>query len=144
MRETKKLSETGMDPATRNYAQKNIEQARRAGINELVSKGGSAAEVHSGMTGMTTAAIEGHERLALADQQIRRENKSPYYDALKTMSGRKDQVAQEKMGIQERKEEMYANLVLAGIKNFTGARQFKEHLDYLKSVKSGPTFQIIR
>ena len=142
LHETRKLSEQGLDPATRNYAAKSIERSRRAGINEVVGRGGSAAEITSGMVGMTSQAIEGHERLAISDEEIRRRNKEPYYDALTRIAGRRDDIDREKRGIQERKDEMHAGLLHAGISNIVGARQFKEHLDFLKANKSTINFSL--
>jgi hypothetical protein len=140
--ETRKLSEQGMDPSTRNYATKNIERSRRAGMNDVTSRGGTAAEVAAGMTAMTSGAMDSHEKIALADEEIRRSNKSPYFDALRLISGRKDEIWREKKDIKEKKDEMYAGLLHAGVSNIVGARKYKEHLDYLKENKASINFNL--
>lgn len=141
-RETQKLSEQGLDPTSKNLALKTIEQNRRSAVNQIVSRGGSAGEISSGMTQATSQANEGAERLAVADSEIKRSNKAPYFDALKAISSRKDDVNKEKRVIKEKKDEMYAALLQAGISNVIGARQFKDHMDYLKNIKSGVTITL--
>ena len=141
-RETKKLSETGMDPSTKNFALKQIESHRRSAMNEIVNKGGTPAEMMAGMTNITSASNQAAESLAVADTETRLKNKGPYFDALKVVAGRKDEVWKEKRGIKDSKEAMYAALFQAGISNMIGAKQYKEHLDYLKNERTKPSFKI--
>ena len=142
VRETKKLSETGMDPSTKNFALKKIESGRRSAINEIVARGGTPTEIMAGMTNITSKANEAVEGLAVADTETRLRNKSPYLDALRTMSGRKDEVSKEKRSIKEAKEAAYAALFQAGISNMIGAKEYKDHLDYLKNLKTQPSITL--
>ncbi len=141
-RETRKLSETGMDPSTKNLALKQIESGRRSAMNTVVGRGGTTSEIAAGITDLTIKAHEAQESLAVADTEIRLRNKAPYFDALKTISGRKDEIGREKRTINEKKEAMYAALLQAGISNMIGAKQFKDHLDYLKNLKTQPSITL--
>lgn len=122
----------GLPPAAKNALKNERERILKSTMNEIASKGGSAQEINSKMLAALSTSLAAAEKTELADYQAR-EEKVKRSQAIDMKIGDQEYDIS-KIGLEswERDQDVWANLIAAGVENTIGAKQFNEQLKWMK------------
>jgi hypothetical protein len=142
-RDTQEAATYGLEPDVRNAYLREIERTRRDVMNKIVSRGGSPGEINAALGKLTSTTLEKKAQIPIMEQDMMLKKKAMNIDIEKSLAG----MVYDKSRVERQDwfayQEAWGAMLQEGLKNFIGARQYKENIDYLKSVGgTTPTFTI--
>jgi hypothetical protein len=143
--DTRKEAQYGMPPDVKSAYLREIERTRRDAMSALVAKGGSVGEVASGLSMLTSQVLQEKGKLPIIDEEMRQRKRALNADIEKFLSGQELDIQKMDLAMWQDTQNIYAGMLNTAIGNFIGARQYKENLDYLRTVGgTTPTWNLIQ
>lgn len=144
-RDTRNAAAYGLEPNVRNAYARDIERTRRDVMNKIVGRGGSAGQVTNSLQKLTTQTLEQKAQIPIMEQEMKLRKTSinaQIEQGLATMEFDKSKIESQ---LWHEYQKDWGNMLMSGIGNMIGARQYKSHLDYIKSVGgTTPSFSEIQ
>ena len=144
-RDTQEAATFGLEPNVRNAYMREIERTRRDVMNRIIARGGSPGEINAALGKITSTTLAAKARIPVMEEEMKLRKTAiniGVEQSLAQMQYDKSRVDREDWF---RYQEAWGTMLSEGLKNFIGARQYKENLDYMKSVGSTvPSFTDIK
>ena len=139
--ETRRLANFGYEPAVLNALNTQIEKSRRDMTREVTRKGGSAMENMEKMKSILSTTLDKKAGIVFQNAQ---EKARKWTDVLKVdmaKSGQEFEIDKINLADWYKTQDVFANLLSAGVNNIVGARQLKDQQDVIRETgTSKPTF----
>ena len=138
--ETRRLAQFGYEPQVLNALDTQIEKARRDVSKSITGRGGSPMEVMAQLQSTLGTVIDKKASVMMANAQ---EKSRKWADVLKVdsaMAGQEFDIQKINLEDWYKTQDVYANMLSAGISNIIGARQLKTEQDLLSKIKTNVTF----
>ena len=141
--DTREAATYGLEPNVRNAYMREIERTRRDVMNKIVSRGGSAGEIREALGQVTSTTLAKKAQIPVMEQDMIMKKREMNIDVEKNLAS----MVYDKSRVERQDwfayQEAWGAMLQEGLKNFIGARQYKENLDYMKSVGgTSPSFTI--
>lgn len=138
--ETRRLAQFGYEPQVLNALDTQIEKARRDVNKSITGRGGSPMEVMAQLQSTLGTVIDKKAGVMMGNA---REKSRKWADVIKIDS----QIGRQEFDIQKinledwyKTQDVYANMLSAGISNTIGARQLKNEQDLMREIDTNVTF----
>jgi hypothetical protein len=139
--EVRRLSQFGYEPAVLNALNNQIERSRRDVSKAVTESGGSAMEQQAKLQKLLGTTIDKKAEVAYADA---REKARKWADVLKVdsaIAGQEFDINKINLSDWYKTQDVYANMLSAGVSNVIGARQLKKEQDVMREIgPATPTF----
>jgi hypothetical protein len=142
-RDAREAANYGLPPAAKNVMKQQSARAYRDTVNEITGRGGSAQEIYNRTIGALSQRLASDQKLELADYQAREAKVDRSVGVDLNLAGQEFDVS--KIGLQswEKDQDVWANLMAAGIKNMIGANQYKREADIAEEMNKDRNTTVI-
>lgn len=133
----------GLPPAVKNALKKDQARSYQKAIGEISSKGGSAQDMHNQMMSALSTRLAAGEKTELADYGAKEEKIKRSQGIDMQLAGQEFDVTKIGLASWERDQDVWANLISAGIENTIGASQYNKQLKWMEeNADRGTTFTV--
>ncbi len=143
--DTQEAATFGLEPDVRNAYMREIERTRRDVMNKIIGRGGSAGEIREALGKITSTTLAAKAKIPIMETEMKLRKTAINVGVEQNLA--KMQFDKSKVEREDwfHYQEAWGTMLSEGLKNFIGARQYKENLDYMKSVGSTtPSFTEIK
>jgi len=133
----------GLPPAAKNALKKDQERTYQRAVDQIASEGGSAQDMQNRIMSALSTRLAAGEKTELIDYEAQEKKKERSIAIDMQIAGQQFDIS--KIGLEswERDQDVWANLISAGIENTIGASQYNRELKWMEeNADRGTTFTI--
>ena len=139
--ETRRLSSYGYEPSVLNALDTQIEKTRRDVSKSITSRGGSPQQVMAQLQSVLSTTIDKKAGVVFANAKEKARKWSDVLRVDSAVAGQEFDINKLKVEDWYKTQDVFAEMLSAGISNIVGARQLKNEQDLMRKIgTANPTF----